>query len=127
MKEKETGGEDEERPAVREIAGFGPRLVGAPPRRRAVSALRIDLARRDRAQRDERRSEQQDGDDENGARRDKADGAHRRRRQPVSNRGKARVPPEPLADRDVADETEADGGNGRAEHAAGKRMQNRRR
>ena len=56
-----------------------------------------------------------------------AAGAHRRRRQAVADRGEAGVAAEPLADRGMADKAEADRGNGRAEHAARQRVQDRRR
>ncbi len=86
----------------------------------------IDLVRRDGAQRDERRHQQKNSDDEHGPRREKiANGAHHRGRQAVADRGETRVAAKPFADRRVADQTEADGGHGRAEHAASKRMQDR--
>ena len=70
----------------------------------------------------------QHGDDENGARGNQIPaGAHRGRRQAVADRGKAGVASEPFADRGVADQAEADRRHGRAEHAAGERMQHRSR
>ena len=73
-------------------------------------------------------TEQQRGDEEHGARREKiAAGAHRGRRQPVADGGEAGIAAEPLADRRVSDQAEADRRHGRAEHATCQRVQHRGR
>ncbi len=93
-----------------------------------MRALRIDLLAGDRAQRQERRHQQQHRDDEDRARRKQITArAHRRRGQAVADRGEARIAAEPLADRRMADQAEADRGHGRAEHATRQRMQHRTR
>ena len=103
-------------------------LSGATARHCAVGPLGIDLARRDERSASSAGHEQQRGDEE-----DRAGGkqiaarAHRGGRQAVADRGEARIAAEPLADRRMADEAEADRRDGRAEHAARQRVQDRRR
>ncbi len=124
MKQKQTTCEDQERPVIHQCARSGWRLAADVPRRSAVGALGIDLAFRNGAQREQRRYQQQNGDDEDRARRKEiAACAHRGRSKAVADRGKARIATEPLANRGVSDEAEADCGQCRAEDATRRGMQ----
>ena len=126
MKQQQATGEDEQRPIAQQFGHLGVRLIGASAGHGAVGVFRIDLARRDGAQCQQRRPKQQHGDDEHRARgQEIAAGAHHRRRQAIADRGETGVAAEPRADRGVADQAEADRGHGRAQYAACQRVQDR--
>ena len=92
-----------------------------------MGALRIDFVFGDAAQREQRRNQQQHRDDKHRARRKEITAcAHRRGSKPIANRGKAGIAAEPFADGGMADETEADRGDRGSEHAACRRVQDRR-
>ena len=91
MKQKKTAGEDQKRPIVHECARPSPSLGTQVPRRRAVRALRIDFGFSDIAQRQQRRHQQQNRDDEDGARGEITDRAHCRGRKPVADGSEAGV------------------------------------
>ena len=70
MKEQEAAGKDQQRPVAHQDAGLE-RRIGALPRCCAMGTFGIDLRAGDLAQRQQSRHQQYDGDDEDGAGRDK--------------------------------------------------------
>ena len=128
MEQQQAAGEDQKRPIVHQRSRLNRGFVDFAVRRRAVRPLGIDFVVGDRAQRDQRGHQQQHGDDEHGARgKQITAGAHGGRRQAVADGCEARIASEPLADRRVTDEAEADRRDRRAEHATRQRVQDRSR
>ena len=128
MEQQQTSRENEERPVGKHIAHSRRRLVGAQSWRCAMRTLRVDLSGSDQTQRQQCRDKQQDGDDEDGARRQKISAStHRCRRESVANGGKAGVPPQPLTNRRVTHKAKADRHHRGTEYATCQRLNDRRR
>ena len=127
MEQQHAAGEDEQR----RLCISAPGLVGGvrrASRRAAVGALRIDLARGDACA-----APATPGSADSTVTMKTAARTKKYPNAPiaaaasaVADRGKARVAAEPFADRRVADQAEADRRDGRAEHAARRRMHNGR-
>ena len=95
---------------------------------RAMRPRRIDLVLADLGQRQQSGYRQHEGDDEHRTAGQQISGrAHHRGGRSVAERGETGVAPEPLADRQRSDQTKADRGNRRTEHAARGGVQRRSR
>ena len=90
--------------------------------------LGVDLRCSDLTQREQRRNQQQDGDDKDGSGgQEVSAGTHGGCRQAVANGGKTGIASQSLADRGMTNEAKADRHHGRAEDATCQRLYDRRR
>ena len=128
LQQQDAAGKDQQRTLAHQTEDAGRFGVGHLARHRTVRPRRIDFALADARQRKQGRNRQDEGDEKHRAARQQiAAGAHHGRGDTVSERRKAGIAPEPLADRQRSDQTEADRGDRRTEHAAGGGMQRRGR
>ena len=123
MEQDDAAREGQQRPIAHEHAKSEIGLFGRARRRAAMRARWIDLMFADVPEGEQSRQPERKGHDEDGVARPVSDDAHGGGGDPVADRGKTGIASEPLAERTIPHEPEADGGDGRAEHRACHRMQ----